>query len=102
MRVAALAGLVWLSGCQALGFCPRCKKEAPVVLTEVVPCVLPERVSLPPVKAMPKEQCPEAVTVCLDRENAANLAARLDILYGWIREARASCEPTFDDASQDP
>lgn len=97
-----VASLIGTSGCARVASRPPCgPAQSPVLppVSMVAACMLPPGPRLYPVTLTP---CPPEWTtggVCIDTAQAAALAARLDSLQSWIRQAKAACpQPARVDA----
>lgn len=89
-----VASLIGTSGCARVAARPPCgpaPSPVPLRVSTVAVCTLPPGPQLEPVTLTP---CPPEWTaggVCIDTAHAAALAARLDSLQSWIRQAKAAC-----------
>lgn len=97
-----VASLIGTSGCARVAARPPCgpaPSPAPRPVAVSVACMLPPGPRLEPVSLTP---CPPEWTsggICIDVAQAAALAARLDAMQSWIRQAKAACpQPARVDA----
>jgi len=99
LRVASIIALLALPGCCWLSkrTCfPPCETTKTVVEVER-PCELPPQLVL---EAVQRTTCPDDKMICFSALEAGKLAANLNALKTWIREARARCGPTSQPTSQ--